>query len=255
MSSGWGPYLAGQPGYSISTRIGGVPPDYGVTIQGYNPDIPLFTSRAAPEHAWTQGGAYPWSATGTVATVYSDNAADSAADIGARTLAIQGIDLDGAERTEFIELDGVNPVAGTTVWQAIFASAVATAGLSEVNLGRIAVELAGVGVSYVEPDYGRSLQSNFVIPSTWKNGGLLTQIYASTIERVAAAVQAEVRIKPPGGAWTVGFLASPHSYSPGVLIGPDAPGFLAPGVCIEGRFIETSRGGIAGSLIYEIIRP
>jgi hypothetical protein len=74
--------------------LGQVPGYRRVTAIGNNPDLDTAT---LPEDIWSGGGQYPWMTGATALEVVSDSANDAAAGTGARTVTINGLDINYAE--------------------------------------------------------------------------------------------------------------------------------------------------------------
>lgn len=61
---------------------------------GNNPDLDTAT---LPEEVWTGGGVYPWMTGSTALEILSSSANDASAGTGARTVTINGLDINYAE--------------------------------------------------------------------------------------------------------------------------------------------------------------
>lgn len=110
-------------GYSNNTKFGA------------NPDI----DTAAAEDVWNGGGDYTGFPTGAAETVeaFSDDAADTSAGTGARTLRLVGLDANFVEQTVDVTLSGVTPVVTTETWARLSRMYVLTAGSGAENAGLI----------------------------------------------------------------------------------------------------------------------
>lgn len=77
-----------------AVAYGQVPGYRRVTALGNNPDV---DSGTVPEDIWAGGGAYPWMTGATALEIVSSSANDAAAGTGARTVTINGLDINYAE--------------------------------------------------------------------------------------------------------------------------------------------------------------
>ena len=105
---------------------------------GENPDMTVVST---PEDIWSGGGLYTGFPTGTAETVeiLSDNAADTAAGTGARSVQVTGLDENFLTVTESIALNGTTPVATTSLWTRSSLGLVETAGSGEKYAGTITI--------------------------------------------------------------------------------------------------------------------
>lgn len=71
-----------------------VPGHRRIAAIGNNPDLDTAT---LPEDIWTGGGGYPWLTASTALELLSSSANDTSAGTGARTVTINGLDINYAE--------------------------------------------------------------------------------------------------------------------------------------------------------------
>ena len=121
--------LGDVPNYTIDTKF------------GRNPVINIGT----PEDMWNGGSVYtghPVSFTPETVDVYSDDAADTSAGTGARTMRIWGLKSNTSEiyETEDIILNGTTAVTSVNTWWRVNKAIILTAGSGEENAGTITVE-------------------------------------------------------------------------------------------------------------------
>lgn len=254
---GWGEYVAGIPGYQMVGRARKDPRDIGISIIGEG-FIRNAASTTSPHSVWNVGGSYPWDAQGTVATVVSDNAADTDGGSGCNTLIIQGVDMDLNEQVEVITMNGTTPVNGSIVWRSIFASACLAGGAFGDNEGDISVAVDGQEVSRCEAGTGRSFQSNFIVPADWRNGAFIGQLLLSVGERGSTVVAFELKAKAnhnDASTWNTIFPLQVHSYGGLTRIEPDTPATLTPGVAIDLVSVGTTRNNASVFCAYEMMRP
>lgn len=134
---------------------------------GRNPDIDTAT---VPEDVWNGGGSYTGFPTGSAETVQvlSDNAADTSAGTGTRTVLITGLDSNYAVITETFTLNGTTPVTGSSQFIRVHTARVVTAGSGGVNAGQITVRhsTTTTNVFLVLPVGGnQSYNSGYTVPA------------------------------------------------------------------------------------------
>jgi hypothetical protein len=91
----------------------------------------------ARETIWKHTGTWIPMTTARTMSIVSDNANDTSAGTGARTLLVAGIDASGEAQTEIVTMNGTTPVVTTSTWLGINPSIVLTAGSSMNNIGTI----------------------------------------------------------------------------------------------------------------------
>lgn len=153
---------AGVMDYYAAVGANIVPGTTPVFTFGNNPDID-----AGPEDIWGGDGLYPWLTGATALEMVSDSAADAAAGTGARTVTINALDINFAEVTLTVTLNGVTPVALASNVYRINAVTVATAGSGGVNTGTLTLRNTGAGTTRatVPAGVGRSRGSYYTVPA------------------------------------------------------------------------------------------
>ena len=127
---------------------------------------------------------YPTSA-GTV-TVVSDDADDTSAGTGARTIKIQGLDGNYDFQEETITMNGTTNVTSTNTFLRVNRMEVLTAGSSNGMEGTITATIGGNEQSRMEAEYdNQTLQANYTIPAG--KTGYLTRIQATSTKDNKAA--------------------------------------------------------------------
>jgi hypothetical protein len=127
---------------------------------------------------------YPTSA-GTV-TVVSDDADDTSAGTGARTIKIQGLDGNYDFQEETITMNGTTSVNSTNTFLRVNRMEVLTAGSSNGMEGTITATIGGNEQSRMEAEYdNQTLQANYTIPAG--KTGYLTRIQATSTKDNKAA--------------------------------------------------------------------
>lgn len=156
--------LTNLPDYLINIGFGLVPGLTRVTALGNNPDVDTGT---IPEDVWSGGGLYPWMTASTALEIVSTNANDTAAGTGARTVLVQGLDINYIEVSQTITLNGVTPVALPQNLFRINNALIASAGSGETNTGIINIQDAGAGTirAIIPAGYGITKQSIYTVPA------------------------------------------------------------------------------------------
>jgi len=127
---------------------------------------------------------YPTSA-GTV-TVVSDDADDTSAGTGARTIKIQGLDGNYDFQEETITMNGTTNVNSINTFLRVNRMEVLTAGSSNSMEGTITATIGGNEQSRMEAEYdNQTLQANYTIPAG--KTGYLTRIQATSTKDNKAA--------------------------------------------------------------------
>lgn len=134
-----------------------------ITALGNNPDI----SVGVVEDVWTGGGLYPFLTAATSLELVSTTANDTSAGTGARTVRIDGLDINYVEVSQTITLNGTTPVAVPTQLFRINSMIVLSAGSLETNDGTINLQDAGAGTirSIIPLGVGITRQSVFTVPA------------------------------------------------------------------------------------------
>jgi len=129
------------------------------------------------EDVWGEGGVMVYPTAAETWEIVSDNAADSAAGTGARTIFVTSLDDSVLVQTQTVTMNGTTPVTLTGTHfrpQSIIAL---TAGSNETNVGKITLRVSGGGNvrNVVLPDLGQSQDAHFTIPAN-QTGKILTTL-------------------------------------------------------------------------------
>ena len=134
---------------------------------GQNPDI---DTGSVPEDVWFGGGEYTGFPTGSAETVdiFSADASDTSAGVGARTVRIFGLDANGDYQTEDLTMNGTTAVTSSNTWTRVNTAFVITAGTSETNVGNLTIRhtttTANVFV-VIEAGVGRTQLCCYTVPA------------------------------------------------------------------------------------------
>lgn len=120
--------------YMLAVGFGQVPGHTRVTALGHNPDVDI---ASIPEDIWESGGVYSWPTSAVAMEMLSSSASDTSAGVGARTVAVMGLDAAYAEITQVVTMNGVTPVALPTPLLRVNTVIVLSVGTSETNVGTI----------------------------------------------------------------------------------------------------------------------
>jgi hypothetical protein len=113
---------------------------------GRNPNI-----GGAPETVWMQGGIYTYLTSPSTVYVSSDNGNDAAGGTGARTVTVQGLDVNYNSVEETLTVGGS---ASTVEFLRVFRAFVVDAGSFGTNIGDVLVSTGAGGGGTVLADIG-----------------------------------------------------------------------------------------------------
>ena len=122
---------------------------------GFNSDVDQ-----TEETIWTQGGDYPWPTAAFTAYIVSDDAADTSAGTGARTVTVQGLDENYVFQSVDVALNGTTEVqvGDANGWLRVFRAFVLTAGSAGTAAGTILIQTTGGGTIYANLSNGNQTQ-------------------------------------------------------------------------------------------------
>ena len=153
---------------------------------------------------WEENGLYVYRDTAIVMSVSSDDANDTSAGTGARTVKITGLDTNFDEMNETITLNGLTEVTTSNSFMRIINMQVETAGSGIENAGNIymgtgTVTLGKPSVVHglITLGYNKSLLGMRTIPNNHQGFLILYELYSG----IAKQISARVVVKPPGGVF------------------------------------------------------
>ncbi len=122
---------------------------------GFNSDVDQ-----TEETIWTQGGDYSWPTAAFTAYIVSDDAADTSAGTGARTVTVQGLDENYVFQSVDVSLNGTTEVqiGDANGWLRVFRAFVLTAGSAGTAAGTILIQTTGGGTIYANLSNGNQTQ-------------------------------------------------------------------------------------------------
>lgn len=137
----------------------------GQTVFGWNSDI----SAGVEEDIWDVGGIWVAPTDARSHELASTSADDAAAGIGARAVLVEGLDLNFAEITELVVLDGLTPVATEQNFARINSMRVPAGqfGSSGFNAGDITATalVDDTSSALILATAGRSLSTVYTVPA------------------------------------------------------------------------------------------
>lgn len=149
--------------YAIEVASGKVSEAVSQTMFGYATGLPLVTTLLL----WQLLTDYTFLTSAQSLEIVSDNANDTAAGTGARTVLVQTLDANYAKVNTVVTLNGATPVAlpGTHLF---FNDAILlTSGSGHVNAGNLTIRVAGGGTNqgYMAAGFGHALNGLFTVPA------------------------------------------------------------------------------------------
>jgi hypothetical protein len=153
--------------FNLQVARGQIPWHQSVVVFGYNGD-----TDTSIETIWPYGGILPFPSAALQMKVSSDNANDTAAGTGARTVYVEGLDADHNVISEIVTLNGQTAVLTTQSFLHINNAYVATAGSLNSSAGSIyfgtGVVTAGVPATVYDVilyDYNSRITGSYTIPA------------------------------------------------------------------------------------------
>lgn len=182
--------VTGSP-YSLSSNFyaavsfGLVPGITRIAASGNNPDVDTGT---VPEDCWSGGGLYPWMTGATSLEVVSTSANDTSAGTGARSVVINGLDVNFNPVIQTITLNGLTAVAVPLQLYRINSAVVTSVGtIGSNNNGDIVIRNSGAGTTraIIPANFGMTRQSPYTVPAGFSL--LITSLYIG-VESPSGAV-------------------------------------------------------------------
>ena len=122
------------------------------------------------ETLWDGSNLYPWPTAAETLSVVSDDADDTSAGTGARTVEIEGLDSSWNVLTETVTMNGSTPVVTTGLFLRVYRVRVVTAGSTGLNEGTITCTNTTssnvIGqISLGSSGFGQSLMAIYTVPA------------------------------------------------------------------------------------------
>ena len=167
---------------------------------GNNPSIPTKDIEA---DIWDAGGLYTFPASaGTLTTIASSSADDTAAGEGAKTVKVFGLDSTYTAISETIAMGGtaVTPLANN--YLRVYRAYVVTCGTITTNAGTINITQTAVNMARIQPTKGQTLMAIYTVPDGYT--GYMLNYYASSQRAVTTTgVDVSMKVRNFGEAWRV----------------------------------------------------
>ena len=137
------------------------------------------------ETIWTGSSLYPYMTAADQLEIVSDDADDTSAGNGARTVRIYGLDGDWNEINETVTLNGLTQVTTTASFIRIFRAQVVTAGATGINEGTIIIRDQDTDATraQIDPGLGQTLMATWTVPlgysfymTSWYAGSAISKI-------------------------------------------------------------------------------
>lgn len=153
--------------FNLQVSRGQIPWHQTVVVFGYNSDVDT-----SVETVWPYGGILPFPDTALQMKVSSDNANDTVAGTGARTVYVEGLDANHNVISETVSLNGQTAVLTTNSYLHINQAYVATAGSLYSAAGNIyfgtGVVTSGIPATVydiIQYDYNTRITGSYTIPA------------------------------------------------------------------------------------------
>ena len=119
------------------------------------------------ETVWSYGTTKVWPTVAYTLSVVSADADDAAADTGAITLRLEGLDDDLAVISETVTLTGTTPVVTTQAFYRLNRAYVLTAGSSRANEGAITItqSTGGIVMGYITAGLSQTQMMAYTVPA------------------------------------------------------------------------------------------
>lgn len=171
---------------------------FAVQKFGSNPDI----DTVAAEDVWDGGGLYSFPSAAAVTTIESDNAADTAAGTGARTITIEGLDSDYNFISETVTLNGVTAVTLANEYIRVFRAYNVLVGSNGVNVGDITIQHGATVLAQITAAKGQTLMAIYTVPANYPPMNLF-RWYATVGKQANVFAEVELRFRKFGEGWRV----------------------------------------------------
>jgi hypothetical protein len=152
----------------------------------------------AYEGMWIGSNVYVFPTAASAAIVVSDDANDTLLGTGARTLTIQGLDVDFEVIQDTIDLNGTTEVTTANSYFRVNRAFVDTGGTEEGAIGTVSISINGGTVALVAPTENKTLQAVYTVPAN--HSAFMYQLGASSAKN--NELSARLRIRKQGKVFT-----------------------------------------------------
>jgi hypothetical protein len=175
---------------NVAIASGKVEGRKSVFIAGDNPVV-----GTSYETIWAEGGLYAFPSSASTMTVSSDNANDTSAGTGVRTVLVSGLDSDYLEISETVTLNGTTAVTTVNSYLRINQLRGVTAGSTLSNVGSVYIGIGTVTAgkpatvySLIEPTDGTSHVAVYTVPAQKKLYASLLMMSSDSAKNVTYAI-------------------------------------------------------------------
>lgn len=128
---------------------------------GFNSSV----SNNAYEQVWAGSTPYTYPTTAAVLSISSNDADDTAAGTGARTILVQGLDSNYDLQEETVTLNGTSTVNTVNSYIRVNRMAVTSSGTQRVNDGDITATHSGTSIAIIPAEFGVTQQLIYTVPN------------------------------------------------------------------------------------------
>lgn len=183
---------------------------------GKNPDV----STTVFDTIWSIGGEYTgFNATGAeTVTIASTSANDTLLGTGLQTIRLYGLDANGLEQTEDVEMNGIAGATSTKEFLRLSTARGLSGGTLQHNEGDITIRQSistAIIFAVMPATYNSTMAAVYTVPSN-KTGYILAQS-TSIANKNAASVAVRLQIRQPGNLFTVNGEAAINSQGTGFI--------------------------------------
>lgn len=193
--------------YFHQIGLGLIPGHRRIVGLGNNPSVDTTTT---PEDITSAGGLYTFMDAAAPLELLSDNAADTAAGTGARTITVVGLDANYKEANQVVTLNGLTPVAVPAPLLRVNRLVIASAGSNKTNVGTITCRRVSdaLGQRTMPAGFGVSRASMYTVPAGFT---LSVNQYFASINRTGGTARSASMITMH--QTTTGILFSPFEFT------------------------------------------
>jgi hypothetical protein len=160
------PQTSSSP-YELLVAQGAVSGARSITVFGYSPDVDQ-----TEVTVWPLQSILTHQTSAVAVKVSSTSASDTSAGVGARSVFINGLDVNHVEITETVVLNGTTAVTTTQSFLHINSAYVATAGSTNgavgdiyIGTGVVTAGIPAVVLNVIKYDFNNTVTGNYTIPA------------------------------------------------------------------------------------------
>jgi hypothetical protein len=194
--------------YNLEVLRGNIPGHSMVSMRGHDVTVPNGGPFGLSAGFGVGGYQFDQSALDTTpaaVAVASEDANDTGAGTGARTVIISGLDSSGAAQTAIETLNGITEVTTSETWSAVMQVQVLTVGSGNANAGMIWVGtgsftsgIPAVRMLSMQTGYNISLSGYYVVPA---GKTAYPRQFLATVGSANKDVEVFIETSPNGAVW------------------------------------------------------